>query len=321
VRRLGRDQAGPAAETDNGAVDPPAWLLERIRAAFPDLPLATVRVDPDGLFNTVLIVDEQWVCRFAKNEHGIQALAREVDILDLVRRHVDLAVPTFEYQEPDFVAYRLIQGNPLNRQDLVELDLSQQDRLADQLATFLRQLHAISPAELQRRGIADSDAQRTPEDWLQLYADVERDVFPLLWRDQRDWVDRHFAPLRTAQLDLAYQPVLIHGDLAQYHILFQSRVTPDLVGIIDFGTAGLGDPAGDFAVVISMYGERFLRRMARAYPAIADALDRARFWAGTMELQWALAGLRSDDRSWFVAHIGRARDMGRIGTPWTPPGA
>jgi aminoglycoside 2''-phosphotransferase len=131
-------------------------------------------------------------------------------------------------------------------------------------------------------------------------------------------VAHHFAPVRTARLDLGYRPVLIHGDLAQYHILVRDE-TLELTGILDFGTAGLGDPAGDFAVVISMYGERFLQRLARTDPAVAEALDRARFWAGTMELQWALAGLRSGDRSWFVAHIGRARDAGPIGSMWPPP--
>jgi aminoglycoside 2''-phosphotransferase len=292
-------------------VDVPAYLLERIRAAFPGLPLRSVRLDPDGLVNTVLMIDDQWVCRFAKDERGIQALARETQILDLVRRHVALAVPAFEYQEPDFVAYRLIRGSPLNRQDLEELDPRQQERLGEQLATFLYQLHSIPEAELEQHAIGRSDAQRTPDDWERLYADVKREMFPFLWRDERDWVTHHFATLQTGRLDLgSYEPALIHGDLAQYHVLF-NPATADLTGIIDFGTAGLGDPAGDFAVMISMYGERFLQRMARMYPAIAEALDRARFWAGTMELQWALAGLRSDDRSWFVAHIGRARDMGR----------
>jgi aminoglycoside 2''-phosphotransferase len=130
-------------------------------------------------------------------------------------------------------------------------------------------------------------------------------------------VAHHFAPVRTARLDLGYRPVLIHGDLAQYHILFRAE-TLGLTGILDFGTASLGDPAGDFALIISTYGERFLQRRARTYPAIIEALDRARFLAGTVELQWALAGLRSGNRAWFVAHVGRARDAGPIGSPWPP---
>jgi len=301
-------------------VEPPTHLLERIRTTFPALRLSSVRLDPDGLVNTVVIVNDEWVCRFAKDEHGMQALAHEAQVLAVVRRHVDVAVPAFEHQEPDFVAYRLIQGRPLYRHDLVELEDRQQDRLAEQLATFLCQLHAIPQAELEQHAIVRSEAQRTPEDWRRLDADVERELFPLLWRDQREWVVHHFAPVRTGRLDLGYRPVLIHGDLAQYHILVRAE-TLDLTGMLDFGTAGLGDPAGDIAVLISMYGERFLQRMARTDPAVAEALDRARFWAGTAELQWALAGLRSGDRSWFVAHIGRARDVGPIGSPWPPPPA
>jgi aminoglycoside 2''-phosphotransferase len=145
---------------------------------------------------------------------------------------------------------------------------------------------------------------------------VERELFPLLWNDQRAWVAHHFAPLLDGRLRLAHHPVLIHGDLAQYHILYDVA-TGHLTGVIDFGTAGVGDPAVDFGLIISMYGESFLRRAARTYPAIGEALDRARFLAGTLELQWALAGIRSGDRSWFVAHIGRARDACPIGSAWS----
>jgi aminoglycoside 2''-phosphotransferase len=293
----------------------PAHLLERIGAAFPTLPLSSVRIDPDGLVNDVVIINEAWVCRFAKDERGVEALTRETRILDLVRRSVDVSVPAFEHREADFVAYRLIRGLPLNRHDLLGLSDKAQGRLADQLAAFLRQLHGVSQTELDHDAIPRSDAQRTPEDWQRFYADLEREIFPLLWNDQRAWVAHHFAPVRDGRLDLAHQPVLIHGDLAQYHILYDPA-TLDLAGILDFGTAGVGDPAVDFAIIISMYGESFLRRVARTYPSIGGALDRARFLAGTVELQWALGGMRTGDRSWFVAHIGRARDASPIGTSW-----
>jgi aminoglycoside 2''-phosphotransferase len=296
-------------------MDPPASLLDRVRAALPALIIASARLDPDGLVNDVVIVNEEWVCRFAKDERGEQALERESRVLDLVRSHVDVRVPEFVYQQPGFVAYRLLRGLPLYRHQLALLTDEQQQRLADQLASFLQQLHTISQTELQQHAIQGSDAQRTLRDWQQLYADVEREVFPLLWRDQRACVTHHFAPVLTDRLGLGHQPVLIHGDLAHYHILSED-LPMGITGILDFGTAGLGDPAGDFAVVISMYGESFLHRMTRRYPAIVEALDRARFWAGTHELQWALAGIRSHDQSWFVAHIGRARDVGPIGTPW-----
>jgi hypothetical protein len=76
-----------------------------------------------------------------------------------------MAVPAFAHQEPDFVAYRLIRGRPLYRHDLVELEDRQQDRLAEQLAIFPRQLHAIPQVELEQHAIGRSDAQGTPKDW------------------------------------------------------------------------------------------------------------------------------------------------------------
>ena len=100
---------------------------------------------------------------------------------------------------------------------------------------------------------------------------------------------------------------LANGDLGPYHLLYNPE-TRLLNGIIDFGTAGIGDPACDFACIINQYGESFLQRMMVYYPEIEPALDRARFWAGTLELQWLLGGLRSGDNSWFGVHLGRGMD-------------
>ena len=100
-----------------------------------------------------------------------------------------------------------------------------------------------------------------------------------------------------------------------YHILYdptQGRIT----GVIDFGTAGLGDPASDFACLIQALGEPFLQRMARFSPAIVPALDRARFRAGALELEWALHAIGSNDASWWLAHIAGARDVMPLGLPW-----
>ena len=79
--------------------------------------------------------------------------------------------------------------------------------------------------------------------------------------------------------------------------------------IIDFGRAGLGDPAIDFAIVIQHYGESFLRRFHNEYPSKDSYLKLARFYAGTWELRWALIGIESGEISWFTCHIGDAKDI------------
>ncbi len=89
-----------------------------------------------------------------------------------------------------------------------------------------------------------------------------------------------------------------------------------MTGVIDFGTAGLGDPACDVSILINNYGESFVRRVSQHYPAIGSMIERARFWAGTVELQWVLGGIRTGDLSWFTVHIGHARDVMPIGSGW-----
>jgi hypothetical protein len=62
------------------------------------------------------------------------------------------------------------------------------------------------------------------------------------------------------------------------------------------------------ATLLVLYGERFVNFMEPEYHFSADLIDRARFRAACLELEWALIGLRHNDPSMLVAHIATARD-------------
>jgi aminoglycoside 2''-phosphotransferase len=93
-------------------------------------------------------------------------------------------------------------------------------------------------------------------------------------------------------LDLAYSPAVVHGDLAPYHLCF-NPAAHRLSGVIDFGNAGLGDPAVDLGSLILAFGEGLLWQIETVYPRMSGLVDRARFYAATFELRWALAAVRS----------------------------
>jgi aminoglycoside 2''-phosphotransferase len=152
-------------------------------------------------------------------------------------------------------------------------------------------------------------------DWLQFYQDVQETLFPLMWADGRAWVKRHFAPLLVDPAFMDYEPRFVIGDLATYHLLVDPK-TKLLNGVIDFGTAGIGDPAVDFAAIINQYGETFLRRMNLIYPEIREHIGRARFRAGASELAWVLRGIQQHEKDMFVVHLGRARDMQPVDAGW-----
>jgi aminoglycoside 2''-phosphotransferase len=288
-------------------MDTPQPYLARIRECLPNVPIVTTRFNRDGLMNDVVVLNEAIVVRFAKDEWARGALTQERAILGLIRHYVQLPTPHVEQLHGDVMIYPFIAGVPLVQDLLLRLPVASQEHMAEQLARFLGQLHRIPADALARSGIGLSAAARTDEDWERMYRDVERELFPHLWDHARAWVRRLFTPVLTGALSMAYEPVLIHGDLAGYHILHDPEQEV-LTGVIDFGTAGLGDPATDFALLIQVLGESFLRRMLRYEPEIAVALDRARFRAAVLELEWALHGLHTNDVGWWTAHLGNARD-------------
>lgn len=292
----------------------PQPYLDRIRDRFPALPLRELEVNQDGLVNDVVIVNGDLVCRFPKHDWAHALLQQEARVLELARRHVTLRLPHFEVLEADFAAYRFLPGEPLTRTRLLRLSGPARRAVLTELLTFLRQLHAVSRDEVATAGIGPSDATRTREDWLAFAGQVEGRLFPLLMRHQREAFLDLFGPVRRGELDLGYTPRLIHGDLGVYHVLFD----PDagrLSGIIDFGTAGLGDPALDLAVLLGNYGESLVAEVLPASPELAQHLDRARFWVGTLEWQWALAGVVDGRTAFALAHLGGARDVLPIGSP------
>jgi aminoglycoside 2''-phosphotransferase len=291
----------------------PSSYIGKIHAIYPNISVEHLDFNQDGMVNDVVIVNHELVCRFAKDDWGKQVLSHEAKVLEVVQKYVELRVPHFEHLEEGFASYKFIKGEPLSRNTLLKLSDASQEHIIFQLARFHQQLHSIPNEVLVNAGVSSSGAERSREDWLQLYEQVQETLFPHLWRHQKTWIHELFAPVITGELDLSYTPVLIDGDKPVYHILFDP-ISESISGLIDFGTAGLGDPACDIAVQLGNYGESIVRRMESDYPMLSDVIDRARFWVGTLELQWALAGVKFNNISLSLAHIGLAREVQPLGT-------
>jgi aminoglycoside 2''-phosphotransferase len=290
--------------------------LEKIRTAYPHLALENLELNQDGMNNDVVIVDRQLVCRFPKTEWAKKHLKNEIEILQLARQFIELPIPHLDCVEDGFVSYPFIRGEALSRNLLLRLDTRVQEKVIEQLGEFYQQLHSIPSNAIADFNIPPSLAQCSREDAIELYDRVEQILFPHLWKHQRTWVMEHFEPSINGTLNFDNPTVLIHGDLGCYHILFD-RDRQCLSGIIDFGTAGIGDPATDFAALLDNHGEAVVKRMSKYYSGVEELIDRSRFRAGIVWLQWALMGVENNDVELLLAHIGSsARDIQPIGTSW-----
>jgi len=280
----------------------------------PTLDISHVETNSDGLENDVLVINNETVFRFAKTAAGKDRLAREAILTRLAAEHLDMRIPQFSQVQDDFVAYAKIPGVALHRDVLLTQPEVVQERVAEQLAQFFRQLHSIPISALEQDGVEATPAPGKKADWIRLYEDVRKLLFPHMARHVRECAERHFAPVLEGTLDMeAYDPVCVHADLGYYHVLFDPSAG-QITGVLDFGCAGLGDPAVDFGIVLHVYGEQFLRRMSAYDPAIAGCIDRARFGAGAAEMRWAATGVKLNKVSWFTYHLSAARDINPVGS-------
>ena len=294
---------------------------KQIRLSEPSLTIKNVDLNSEGLVNDIVIINKNRVFRFPKHDWAIDHLLQEARCLELASQHLDMPLPKWtvydgEFIGMPFVGYDWIPGKALQQFEMLRLPERDQDRLAEQLTTFLLQMHQIPMKDVEAAEIGRSVTMRSYEDWVKLYERVQEHLFPHLMKVSQEWVEQHFAPVLTDPHFMDCDLTFMNGDLGQYHLLYNPE-THLLNGVIDFGTAGLGDPACDFCCLLNQYGEPFLHRMSSYYPNLGAMIDRIRFWTGTLELQWLLGGLRyPDDPSWFMVHIGRARDMMPIGSEW-----
>jgi aminoglycoside 2''-phosphotransferase len=280
------------------AIDPA--YLERIRSMRPDLAIETVRQINEGGVNVVVVVNDAWVFRFVRTDDGRQALTNELRAFDLLRGQVDLALPDPVVRCDDAIAYHLIEGEALTAWLLNGYDDAIQQRIADQLAAFLRQMHRIP-----HDGSLPSGTAAESLDWCRYWhEEMRRTLYPTLDLYQREWADYLFEGALRGPHFHDFEPVLINNDIHAYHILFDAGARR-INGLIDFGLACFGNPALDFSGLLQYYGEDFVARILRTYPEAAAFLPYARWVALLNELEWVKSGIEADRVTWhFRAHLG-----------------
>ena len=271
--------------------------LQSIAAAYPDLQIVSSECNTQGQNSDVVVVNEELIFRFPKYAHVLENLKTETAILKAVRGRLPLPVPDPVYANLGkpvggaFAGYRMIPGEPLWRDTFRAItDPGVVRGLADQVAGFLRALHSMPVEDL---GI-ELPLHDTYEESAGIYARIREKLLGFMRPDARDWAAGHFEGFLSGAANFQYRPVLKHGDFGTSNILFD-RETQRIAGIIDFGSSGLGDPAYDFAGILSSYGEGFVEQCARAYPEVEAFMGRIRFYRGTFALLEALFGIENGD--------------------------
>jgi aminoglycoside 2''-phosphotransferase len=281
--------------------------VNRIQQVYPDLMINKVELNTIGQNNDVLIVNRELVFRFPKYKAGVIDLQKESQLLNQIKGYVSLVVPSPEYESYDvlkpghvFSGYSLIQGTPLWNKELKKADSQSQKMISDQLIQFLIDLHSIPTDELHL------GTQDPYTDMLNLYRKIKEKLYPFMRTEAQSETSRMFDKFLSGGKRSNIKLALIHGDFGSSNILWNSE-SKRVTGIIDFGGSGIGDPAYDFAGLLSSFGERFFNQCMSQYPNGERISERVAFYRGIFALQEALHGLENNDPQAFENGISRYR--------------
>ena len=288
-------------------------------AGLPDapmpFPIETVEFEGEGDFCRAYTVNNDWLFRFAYNEEGSRALDREIALLPRLAPTLSLPIPIITYSGRQhangylFVGYPRIPGEPLSYALLETLLPAEQDRLARELALFLRGLHSFNVEEARALAVPvceypfcrteDSITQGTAaeiftreSERLSNHPRLERHLGEFDAGRVRIYIGMVVQALlnepQRGDLPLA----LTHGDLASGHVLFD-RSTLRITGVIDFSDAVITTPLLDFVYLFGAYGPEFFDLLLNHYKVdaserVASRLRFLRRWHVALRLLWAL---------------------------------
>jgi aminoglycoside phosphotransferase (APT) family kinase protein len=178
----------------------------------------------------ILILDGEWVLRIPRSELSVEKLRKEIELLPALAPALPVEIPQFAHvsREPLYVVYRMIRGEPLRNEDPAGV------------RAFLAALHSFDASTLELpRPDWVGIYRRHAEDWRSI-------VLPLLDADERVTADALLLEIETLS---GFEPALVHCDLGPSHLLCRDG---DLVGVIDWADAKIGDPAVDYAWLLNV---------------------------------------------------------------------
>lgn len=280
-----------------------AHYSELIARLFPETPIQSVVTIEFGWASKVLVLNDKYVIKIPRNEDSREGLEKEIIVTSHFGQYIRTKVPRFISQARNekllAVAYELIDGFLLTNQDVDGTptkrldDLSVegvQSDLALQLAEILNSIHSINLRKASE--ILQPFVRETWVEKNQLRINEFRNLSVTYFDEYlAEKCTSYLDDLEKAIMNFNYPPRFIHGDFGGWNILY-SPEKQEIVGLLDWADARIGDPAADFVELIYDFGLDFAKTVLEHYRySRKGILERANSYlalAGFQDLKYGL---------------------------------
>lgn len=247
-----------------------ADLRDVVVARHPELAGSRFRLLAAGWNCLALDVDDRLIFKVPRHAKATAELETEARLLDLVRPSVALPVPDLVlFREPRLHSrHSKLPGEHLQREDYEALPEGARARLAEDLARFLAELHAIPPAAARAAGAGPEPVWLRPDEVARR---LDAPLVPRRLRTAGRAVLDAFTGLGRDPLGEA----LCHFDVRGRNMAWD-HAAQRLNGLYDFGDACLGGPHLEFLSTSRVSADLAARVMAAYGRATGCAVDADR---------------------------------------------
>lgn len=205
-----------------------------------------------GLDSTAYLVNNEYIFKQSKHDEARNNLKREIRVLNYLKGKITLQIPDIEYysQEYSICGYKEIKGNKLSPDSYNSFSDDEKDTLAQDIALFLREMHAIPLPDI------DGLELHVIDDYRSDYETLREKVYDKIPDKSKKQIDDLYKRILNDKRISQYDKALCHNDLSCNHILIQGNKA---VGIIDFGDAAVTDRDKDFVYLLEESSEEIGR--------------------------------------------------------------
>ncbi|ARO29368.1 aminoglycoside phosphotransferase protein [Rhizobium sp. NXC14] len=240
-----------------------------VTSVFPELTGSVFKLAAKDWDSIAIDVDDTLIFKFPRHIGAERALVKEAALLNVVRPSLSMAVPDMRIHDgpPIFSSHAKLEGEHLIAEDYDALREGDRQRLADDLARFYAELHALDADLLRAAGAGAIQPWQSPEA-------VRTKALPLLPPDIKGFAESVVSDFEALPPD-PFGSVFGFFDGHGWNMAFDHG-HGKLNGIYDFADSGFGPLHQEF-IYSNFISPDLTARIVSAYEMLTGRrLDRRR---------------------------------------------